>query len=102
MIGSALSEVWRFARFYVKRVQIIIASENKYLDFSVLTRKRGVAHLCWRDNNLYLESREECFAVLKSSVDVEGEHPRVAELLPLRQLVLRVAGKAWAPQNLVA
>ena len=50
------------------------------------------------DENLYLEGREESFAVLKSSVDVEGEHARVAELLPLRQLVLRVAGKAWAPQ----
>ena len=53
-------------------------------------------------NNLYLECREESFAVLKPPVDVEGEHPRVAELLLLRQLVLRVAGKAWAPQNLVA
>ena len=53
------------------------------------------------DENLYLEGREESFAVLKSSVDVEGEHPRVTELLPLRQLVLWVAGKAWAPQKKV-
>ena len=53
-------------------------------------------------NNLYLEGREESFAVLKSSIDVEGEHPRMAKLLPLRQLVLGVAGKAWTPQNLVA
>ena len=53
-------------------------------------------------NNLYLEGREESFAVLKSSIDVEGEHPRMAKLLRLRQLVLGVAGKAWTPQNLVA
>ena len=50
-----------------------------------------------KDYNLHLEGREEPLAVVKPSIDVEGEHPRVAKLLPLRQLVLRVAGKAWTP-----
>jgi len=47
----------------------------------------------------HLERGEEDLAVLQGPFDVEGEHPRVAKLLPLHQLTLRVAGKTRAPDG---